>query len=112
MPMSWAGTPLKKNDLRRVLAGVLTAMFGKNAQPSAVAPIAPQNALSTTFQEVVMVDLNRCFTDVAGTAACTGVGQRVACIRDVNGAIAATQSTAAAQPTQSVGQLCALVQWH
>ena len=28
MPMSWAGAPLKKNDLRRVLGGVLSALFG------------------------------------------------------------------------------------
>ena len=35
MPMSWAGTPLRKNDMRRVLAGVLNAMFGTSAAASA-----------------------------------------------------------------------------
>ena len=37
MPMSWAGTSLRKNDMRRVLAGVLNAMFGTSAAPAATA---------------------------------------------------------------------------
>ena len=45
MPMSWAGTPLKKNDMRRVLAGVLTAMFGG-------APASPSNAV--TYKSVAV----------------------------------------------------------
>ena len=62
--------------------------------------IAPQNATTTTFQEVVTVDLNRVFSDTAGTVALTsvGVGQKVGAIRDVFGNIAATFPSGA-QPT-------------
>ena len=46
MPMSWAGTSLRKNDMRRVLAGVLSAMFGPPAGPATISALAAVKTLS------------------------------------------------------------------
>ena len=63
-----------------------------------VTAIAPTATTTCTFQEVVTFDLSHCFTDTAGTVACTQVGQQVACVRDRASNIAWTQTTAAARP--------------
>ena len=63
-----------------------------------VTAISPTATTTCTFQEVVTFDLSHCFTDTAGTVACTQVGQQVACVRDRANNIAWTQSTAAARP--------------
>ena len=52
MPMSWGGTPLKKNDMRRVLAGVLTAMFGTSAATAGPTGVKTDAAMASPLAPV------------------------------------------------------------
>ncbi|WP_298690172.1 hypothetical protein [uncultured Sphingomonas sp.] len=87
-----------RDYLRTSVAGIIAVIAANAPAPGAV--IAPQNATTTTFQEVVLVDFAKVFSDTAGTVALTGsgVGQTVGAIRDVAGNMAATFPSGA-QPT-------------
>ena len=87
-----------RDYLRTSVAGIIAVIAANTPAPGT--PIAPQNATTATFQETVLVDFAKVFSDTAGTVALTGsgVGQTVGAIRDVAGNIAATFPSGA-QPT-------------